>query len=156
MDTILCGRSGLYPSRATLLTGRYPIRSGKTSSERPVIFPDSANGLPLEERSTAELLKPRNYATAAKGKWYLGHLPKFLLQQPGFDYYYAIPYSIDLSRVLTQKSPSTRKDLYYWAFAELHAYRNEQYKIHIRQREAIDNGRSYLVLERPELYDPES
>lgn len=59
----------------------------------------------------------------------------------------------DLSQVLTQKSASPRKDFYYWAFAELHGYRNEQYKIHIKQREAIHYGRETIVLERPELYD---
>jgi len=345
------------PSRAALLTGRYPIRNGMTSSKRHVFFPDSPNGLPLEEITIAEVLKTRDYATAAIGKWHLGHLPKFLPQQQGFDYYYGIPYSndmdsnqwgqylklaedphyfseteffnvplientrvierpadqttitkrytqkavqfieqnkvqpfflylahsmphiplfvseefrgrskaslyvdvieeidwsvgeilnvleknqldrntivvftsdngpwllfkthggsagplragkgttfeggqrvptvfwgpgrvmpgvinqmgatldllptfanlsgaelpsdrkldgYDLSQVLTQRSSSPRKDFFYWAFAELHAYRNEQYKIHIKQREPIHYGRSTLVLEQPELYD---
>ena len=59
----------------------------------------------------------------------------------------------DLSQVLTQKSASPRKDFYYWAFAELHGYRNQQYKVHIKQREAIHYGRSTLVLDRPELFD---
>ena len=345
------------PSRAGLLTGRYPIRNGMTSSKRHVLFPDSPNGLPLEELTIAEVLKTRGYATAAIGKWHLGHLPEFLPGQQGFDYYYGIPYSndmdsdqwgeylkrsedpnyfskteffnvplientqvierpadqttitkrytekaiqfieqnkaqpfflylahsmphiplfvseefrgrskaslyvdvieeidwsvgellkaleknqldqntivvftsdngpwllfkthggsagplragkgttieggqrvptvfwgpgivtsgvidqmgatldllptfanlagaevpsdrkmdgYDLSQVLTQKSASPRKDFYYWAFAELHAYRNEQYKLHIKQREAIHYGRSTIVLERPELFD---
>ena len=345
------------PSRAGLLTGRYPIRNGMTSSKRHVLFPDSPNGLPLEELTIAEVLKTRGYATAAIGKWHLGHLPEFLPEQQGFDYYYGIPYSndmdsdqwgeylkrsedpdyfskteffnvplientrvierpadqttitkrytekaiqfieqnkaqpfflylahsmphiplfvseefrgrskaslyvdvieeidwsvgellkaleknqldqntivvftsdngpwllfkthggsagplragkgttfeggqrvptvfwgpgivtsgvidqmgatldllptfanlagaevpsdrkmdgYDLSKVLTQKSASPRKDFYYWAFAELHAYRNEQYKLHIKQREAIHYGRSTIVLERPELFD---
>ena len=35
-------------SRAALLTGRYPIRSGMTSAKRVVLFPDSSRGLPLE------------------------------------------------------------------------------------------------------------
>lgn len=345
------------PSRAGLLTGRYPIRNGMTSSKRHVLFPDSPNGLPLEELTIAEVLKTRGYATAAIGKWHLGHLPEFLPGQQGFDYYYGIPYSndmdsdqwgeylkrsedpnyfsiteffnvplientqvierpadqttitkrytekaiqfieqnkaqpfflylahsmphiplfvseefrgrskaslyvdvieeidwsvgellkaleknqlnqntivvftsdngpwllfkthggsagplragkgttfeggqrvptvfwgpgivtsgvidqmgatldllptfanlagaevpsdrkmdgYDLSQVLTQKSASPRKDFYYWAFAELHAYRNEQYKLHIKQREAIHYGRSTILLERPELFD---
>ncbi len=345
------------PSRAGLLTGRYPIRNGMTSSKRHVLFPDSPNGLPLEELTIAEVLKTRGYATAAIGKWHLGHLPEFLPGQQGFDYYYGIPYSndmdsdqwgeylkrsedpnyfskteffnvplientqvierpadqttitkrytekaiqfieqnkaqpfflylahsmphiplfvseefrgrskaslyvdvieeidwsvgellkaleknqldqntivvftsdngpwllfkthggsagplragkgttfeggqrvptvfwgpgivtsgvidqmgatldllptfanlagaevpsdrkmdgYDLSQVLSQKSTSPLKDFYYWAFAELHAYRNEQYKLHIKQREAIHYGRSTIVLERPELFD---
>lgn len=84
------------PSRAALLTGRYPIRNGMTSSKRHVLFPDSPNGLPLEELTIAEVLKPQGYASAAIGKWHLGHLPKFLPKQQGFDYYYGIPYSNDM------------------------------------------------------------
>lgn len=345
------------PSRAALLTGRYPIRNGMTSSKRHVFFPDSPNGLPLQEITIAELLKPSGFATAAIGKWHLGHLPEFLPQQQGFDYYYGIPYSndmdsdqwgeylreaedpdyfsnteffnvpliennqvierpadqttitkrytekavqfieqnkarpfflylahsmphiplfvseefrgrsraslyvdvieeidwsvgellktleknqlhqntivvftsdngpwllfkthggsagalragkgttfeggqrvptvfwgpgiimpgvidqmgasldllptfaamsgvqvptdrkmdgYDLSKVLTQKSESPRKEFFYWAFAELHAYRNEQYKVHVKQREAVHYGRPTLELNSPELYD---
>ena len=84
------------PSRAALLTGRYPIRNGMTSSKRHVLFPDSPNGLPLEELTIAEVLKTRGDATAAIGKWHLGHLPEFLPEQQGFDYYYGIPYSNDM------------------------------------------------------------
>ena len=345
------------PSRAALLTGRYPIRNGMTSSKRHVFFPDSPNGLPLEELTIAEILKPQGYTSAAIGKWHLGHLPEFLPRQQGFDYYYGIPYSndmdsnnwneyqkqsadpdyfseteffnvpliensqvierpadqttitkrytqkaiqfieqnkskpfflylahsmphiplfaskefrgrskaslyvdvieeidwsvgevlkalekhqldkntivvftsdngpwlrfkthggsagplragkgttfeggqrvptvfwgpsivlpgvidqmgatldllptfaalsradlpsdrkldgYDLSRVLIQKSESPRKDFYYWAFAELHGYRNQQYKVHIKQREVIEYGNPTIVLDHPELYD---
>jgi arylsulfatase A-like enzyme len=84
------------PSRAALLTGRYPIRNGMTSSKRHVFFPDSPNGLPLEEVTIAEVLKTRAYSTAVIGKWHLGHLPKFLPKEQGFDYYYGIPYSNDM------------------------------------------------------------
>ena len=84
------------PSRAALMTGRYPIRSGMTSSKRAVLFPDSANGLKQEEVTIAEVLKSEGYATGAVGKWHLGHLPKFLPQQQGFDSYYGIPYSNDM------------------------------------------------------------
>ena len=59
----------------------------------------------------------------------------------------------DLSKVLNQKSESPRKDFYYWAFAELHAYRNQQYKLHLKQREVINYGRPTLVLDQPELFD---
>ena len=84
------------PSRAALLTGRYPIRSGMTSSKRGVLFPNSANGLKNDEVTIAEVLKEQGYSTAAVGKWHLGHLPKFLPQQQGFDFYYGIPYSNDM------------------------------------------------------------
>ena len=85
------------PSRAALLTGRYPIRNGMTSSKRGVLFPNSSGGLPPSEITIAEVLKQKNYATAAIGKWHLGHLPQFLPTQQGFDSYYGIPYSNDMN-----------------------------------------------------------
>ena len=66
------------PSRAGLLTGRYAIRSGMTSDKRWVLFPDSDGGLPAKEITIAEVLKEKGYATAAIGKWHLGHLPQYL------------------------------------------------------------------------------
>jgi arylsulfatase A len=87
------------PSRAALLTGRYPIRSGMCSDERRVLFPDSAGGLPQTEITLAEALKKAGYATACIGKWHLGHLPPFLPTENGFDYYYGIPYSNDMDYV---------------------------------------------------------
>jgi arylsulfatase A len=86
------------PSRAGLLTGRLPIRSGMCSSRRRVLFPDSAGGLPDEEVTIAEVLKPRGYATACVGKWHLGHLPQYLPTAQGFDSYFGIPYSNDMDR----------------------------------------------------------
>ena len=87
------------PSRAALLTGRYPIRSGMTSSKRAVLFPDSANGLKHEEVTIAEVLQDQGYTSAVVGKWHLGHLPKFLPLQQGFDYYFGIPYSNDMNKI---------------------------------------------------------
>ena len=85
------------PSRAALLTGRYPIRNGMTSAKRGVLFPNSAKGLPQSEVTIAEVLKQKSYATAAIGKWHLGHLPEFLPENHGFDSYYGIPYSNDMN-----------------------------------------------------------
>ena len=84
------------PSRAGLLTGRYPIRSGMTSKRRVVLFPDSSKGLPHSETTIAELGKTAGYTTAMIGKWHLGHLPEYLPMQHGFDSYYGIPYSNDM------------------------------------------------------------
>lgn len=86
------------PSRAGLLTGRLPIRSGMCSDNRRVLFPDSDGGLPANERTIAEVLKETGYSTAAIGKWHLGHLPQYLPTSHGFDYYYGIPYSNDMDR----------------------------------------------------------
>lgn len=87
------------PSRAALMTGRYPIRNGMMSKDRVVLFPDSGGGLPAEEVTLAELLKQKNYATGIFGKWHLGHLPKYLPTAQGFDTYYGIPYSNDMDKV---------------------------------------------------------
>jgi arylsulfatase A len=87
------------PSRAALLTGRLPPRSGMCSNRRRVLFPNSRGGLPADEVTIAELLKSKGYATACIGKWHLGHLPQFLPNEHGFDTYFGIPYSNDMDRV---------------------------------------------------------
>lgn len=84
------------PSRAGLMTGRYPIRNGMSSSRRVVLFPNSGGGLPQDEITLAELLKQKDYATGCFGKWHLGHLPEFLPTAQGFDTYFGIPYSNDM------------------------------------------------------------
>lgn len=84
------------PSRAGLLTGRLPVRSGMAGDRSRVLFPNSTGGLPQSEITIAEALKERGYATAAIGKWHLGHLPEFLPRRHGFDLYYGIPYSNDM------------------------------------------------------------
>ncbi len=83
------------PSRAGLMTGRYPVRSGMCGKRR-VLFPDSVGGLPASETTIAEVLKQRGYATGMVGKWHLGHLPQYLPTEHGFDRYYGIPYSNDM------------------------------------------------------------
>ncbi|MCH2177350.1 MAG: sulfatase [Mariniblastus sp.] len=87
------------PSRAALQTGRYPIRNGMCSMKRRVLFPDSTGGLPPSEVTLGRMLKNRGYATHAIGKWHLGHLPKFLPTQHGYDSYFGIPYSNDMDFV---------------------------------------------------------
>jgi len=87
------------PSRAALMTGRYPIRSGMCSNVRGVLFPDSAGGLPENEITVATALKSRGYATACVGKWHLGHLPQYLPTSHGFDSYFGIPYSNDMDKI---------------------------------------------------------
>jgi arylsulfatase A len=81
------------PSRAALLTGRLHVRSGINV----VLFPWSKGGLPKSEITIAEALKPAGYATKCVGKWHLGHLPAYLPTSRGFDSYFGIPYSNDMS-----------------------------------------------------------
>ena len=84
------------PSRAALLTGRLPIRSGMCSDINRVLFPNSTGGLPDSEITLAEALKTAGYATACVGKWHLGHLQPYLPTRHGFDSYFGIPYSNDM------------------------------------------------------------
>src|SRR5687767_2687906 len=87
------------PSRAALLTGRLPPRSGMCSNKRRVAFPNTTGGLPADEVTIAELLQASGYATACIGKWHLGHLPQYSPLENGFDYYFGLPYSNDMDRV---------------------------------------------------------
>ena len=89
------------PSRAALMTGRLPARSGMCSNKRRVLFPNSKGGIPASEITLAEALKTKGYATACIGKWHLGHLKPFLPTANGFDSYFGIPYSNDMDRVQT-------------------------------------------------------
>lgn len=87
------------PSRAALMTGRLPLRSGMCSNKRRVLFPDSKGGLPAKETTIAESLQTNGYATVCVGKWHLGHLPQYLPTSNGFDRYFGIPYSNDMDRI---------------------------------------------------------
>jgi len=92
------------PSRASLLTGRLPIRNGVY----PGVFrTNSASGLPLSELTIAELLKKKDYHTAIVGKWHLGSQPEFLPTKQGFDYYFGIPYSNDMGLAGTFANDTT-------------------------------------------------
>ena len=74
------------PTRAALMTGRYPIRHGLQVG---VVRPWAQYGLPLDERTLPQALKEVGYETAIVGKWHLGHFqPEYLPTRRGFDHQY--------------------------------------------------------------------
>lgn len=74
------------PTRASLMTGRYPMRYGLHTG---VVRPWAQYGLPLDERILPQALKEAGYATAITGKWHLGHFqPDYLPTHRGFDHQY--------------------------------------------------------------------
>lgn len=85
------------PSRASLLTGRYPFRHGMWSNPAPDSGIDIA--LSPSEVTLPQALKPRGYASTCIGKWHLGHTADTLPRKRGFDSYYGIPYSNDMRPV---------------------------------------------------------
>ena len=87
------------PSRASLMTGCYPRRVNMHTDGRggAVLRPVSPKGLHGDEVTIAEVLKAAGYATACIGKWHLGDQPAFLPTRQGFDLYFGIPYSDDMT-----------------------------------------------------------
>lgn len=81
------------PSRAALLTGRLPARCGVPY----VLFPAEHTGLPSSEVTIAEVLKPSGYATACVGKWHLGWRSEFRPQRQGFDEYFGLLHTNDVT-----------------------------------------------------------
>jgi arylsulfatase A len=79
------------PTRAALLTGKYPARlrvtdwiPGHARPKAKLKVPDWTMYLPHEERTLAEALKARGYATASIGKWHLGG-PQYYPERHGFE-----------------------------------------------------------------------
>ena len=101
------------PSRAALMTGRHPMRSGTMAARLRVFGERSLRGLPPSEITIAEILQPRGYATAMIGKWHLGHLPDYLPTKQGFDTYFGLVSSNDHNKTYSSGSID-------WKYAAVH------------------------------------
>jgi arylsulfatase A len=86
------------PSRAALLTGRLPIRSGMAGTQQQrVIYARHTGGLPSNEITIASALKTKGYATACVGKWHLsGETADAWPTRRGFDQWFGLRWSNDM------------------------------------------------------------
>jgi arylsulfatase A-like enzyme len=133
------------PTRAALLTGRYPMRYGLQVG---VVRPWARYGLPLEERTLAQALQEAGYRTALVGKWHLGHFrPDYLPTRRGFDLQYghyngAIDYFTHL-----------REGGFDWHRND-RVCRDEGYTTHLIAREAVRLVREHDAKKPLFLYVP--
>lgn len=122
------------PTRAALLTGRYPMRYGMQVG---VLRPWENRGLPVEERLLTQALKAAGYTTDIVGKWHLGHnRPEFLPTARGFDRQYG-HYNGEINYFTHE-----REGGFDWHRNDK-AARDEGYSTHLIAREAVRLIESY-------------
>lgn len=117
------------PTRASLMTGRYPIRYGLQVG---VVRPDANYGLSLDERMLPVALREAGYTTALIGKWHLGSFnSKYFPNARGFDFFYghhlgALDYNTHMRDNILDWYRNTEKS------------KDEGYTTHLIAREAAD------------------
>jgi len=113
------------PSRAALMTGRYPVRAGVPTNGRTLD--------PVRQKTAATLLKKAGYATGLIGKWHLGDTPETAPNAHGFDYFYGFhPGCVDFY-----------SHRFYWG--ETGSGRTVNYHSLYRNREEIFEDGEYLT-----------
>ncbi len=86
------------PSRATLLTGRFPLRHDLIKNPAPDAGINDF-GISAHEITLGEVFQEAQYKTKLIGKWHLGHKEEFFPVKHGFDEYFGILYSNDMRPV---------------------------------------------------------
>ncbi len=93
MTQFYAGAAVSTPSRASLLTGRYPVRTGMYGDVYSVLFWDTPGGLPTDEVTFPQIISEAGYSTACIGKWHLGKDEPHLPCNFGFDYWFGVPFA---------------------------------------------------------------
>jgi N-acetylgalactosamine-6-sulfatase len=130
------------PTRAALLTGRYPhwvgglecaIGTGNVGRYEDAVRLRATHelGLPTEEQTIVRMLKDAGYATAITGKWHLGYEPAFAPHRHGFDHtFYCIGGGMDYFQYLDTVGG-------YNLFQDGHPIRREGYFTDLVTDEAV-------------------
>jgi arylsulfatase A len=81
-----CAGAQCTPSRAGMLTGRYPVRFGLTYT----LMTNAGAGIPNTETLLPQLLQKQGYATMLAGKWHLGDQPRYHPLRHGFTEFFGV------------------------------------------------------------------
>ncbi|XP_058835002.1 arylsulfatase B [Topomyia yanbarensis] len=137
------------PSRAALMTGKYPIHTGM---QHAVLYGMEPRGLPLEEKLLPEYLKELGYQNHIVGKWHLGHYTlKYTPLQRGFDshvgFWTGHHHMFDHSSVETETWGLDMRRGYDVAY-DLHG----NYTTHVIRNEAVARIQSHTLSDPLFLY----